>query len=245
MAGFGGAIGGAIFKAANNLSDINKRVPEQATDNIFYILRNGGKSKLISELERLRQQGVAPKNLSATNRTIEGENINYSPVESGDISQNDAVIDLSLQLINQWDAIINEENLRLSDEELISLSALRDKRVEDLIKFDGRLDIIRDYNQLGKEIGNLLLEKKDIENQLNAPNKEIPNKTELENRLNIINEELQQKRTEKDTLLRGGKSEEYLKRALFNISEISNKIYSSDIYTYTENILGKPYTRTS
>lgn len=241
MAGFGGAIGGAIFKAANNLSDINKRVPEQATDNIFYILRNRGKSKLISELERLRQQGVAPKNLSATNRTIEGENINYSPVESGDISQNDAVIDLSLQLINQWDAIINEENLRLSDEELISLSALRDKRVEDLIKFDGRLDIIRDYNQLGKEIGNLLLEKKDIENRLNAPNKEIPNKTELENRLNIINEELQQKRTEKDILLRGGKSEEYLKRALFNISEISNKIYSSDIYTYTENILGKPY----
>ena len=63
----------------------------------------------------------------------------------------------------------------------------------------------------------------------------------MESRLNIINEELQQKRTEKDILLRGGKSEEYLKRALFNISEISNKIYSSDIYTYTENILGKPY----
>jgi hypothetical protein len=241
MAGFGGAIGGAIFKAANNLSDINKRIPDQATDNIFYILRNGGKSKLISELERLRQQGVAPKNLSATNRTIEGENINYSPVESGDISQNDAVIDLSLQLINQWDAIINEENLRLSDEELISLSALRDKRVEDLIKFDGRLDIIKDYNQLGKEIGNLLLEKKDIENQLNAPNKEIPNKAELEGRLNIIDQELQQKRAEKEVLLQGGKSEEYLKRALFNISEISNKIYSSDIYTYTENVLGKSY----
>lgn len=241
MAGFGGAIGGAIFKAANNLSDINKRVPDQATDNIFYILRNGGKSKLVSELERLRQQGVAPKNLSATNRTIEGENINYSPVESGDISQNDAVIDLSLQLINQWDAIINEENLRLNDEELISLSALRDKRVEDLLKFDGKLDIIKDYNTLGKEIGNLLLEKKDIENQLNAPNKEIPNKTELENRLNAIDQELQQKRLEKDLLLKGNKSEEYLKKALFNISEISNKIYSSDIYTYTENVLGKSY----
>lgn len=242
MAGFGGAIGGAIFKVANNMSDINRRTPEQARDNIFYLLRNGKKAELVDYIEKLRQQGVAPKNLSAINREIDGTTLNYKPLEgNGDVSQNDAVIDLSLQLINQWDAVINEENLNLTDEELISISALRDKRLEELIKFDGRLDIINDYNKLGKEIGELVIEKHDIENQLNAPGKEIPNKSELENRLTKLNSELIVKRSERDALLNGEKSEEYLKRALFNLSEVSKKIYSADIYTYTENVLGKSY----
>lgn len=246
MAGFGGAIGGAIFRVANNLSEVNNNIPDKTKEDILYLIRNGRKSELIDQLEKYREQGVAPKNLSATEYEVNDNNtINYKPSKGIGDSQNDALIDLTIQLINQWDSVINEESINLTDEELIKTSALRDSRLEDLIKYDGRFDIIKDYNTISKEIGELAIEKKDIENQLNAPGKDIPNKTELENKLNKVNTLLEEKRLEKNKLLSGENLEEYIKKVLFNLSDISKKIYSTDIYTYTENLLGKSYASLS
>nr|DAT90399.1 MAG TPA: exodeoxyribonuclease V beta chain [Caudoviricetes sp.] len=249
MAGAGGFFGGALFSAMNRTPEMNQKLPSDIKEHIFYLLRNGKKAELKQELERYRQQGVAPKTLSATSAPIvENGQINYQPsTNSGsDISLNDAVINITNSLIDKWDAVINQENLSLNDDELIYQVALRDKRIADLLKFEGNFQMVKDFNNLGARIGELSIDIAKLKESL-APGVGKEN-VDIEG----IQAEIQQKeaqlndlRLQKNSILDGSRTEEYLSKVLFHLSPISDRILASNIYTYSEHVLGKKYSEMS
>ena len=244
MSAIGGAIGGAIFRGLNRTSDINKNIPNDTKEHLMYLLRNGKKQDVIKELERLRKRGVASKTLSTRISDYDASNnpIFEQALDNKD-SQNDALVDLAEQTIEEWDAIINQEGLNINDDDLFTRSTLQDKRIKDLINFSGKYDLFQDFNSKAVKIAEKAIRRKDIERELSEDSSN--NTTALQTELSTINADIATLKAEKDELLSGAKTQEYIEKSLFNLSDISNPFYARDIYTYTRQVFKKNYNQLS
>lgn len=246
MAGAGGAVGGAIFKVANRSSEINNKLPKDTKEHIFYLLRNGRKAELKQALEEARKKGVAPKELSIYDpEFIDGE-LQYKPSQGQGDSLNDAVIDLANTLIDQWDAIINQEALNLDEDAILNRLSLQDKRIKNLLEFEGVYQIAKDYNNLGTQIVELVKQNNELKEQISpGKGKEGINVEGAEAQIRQNEAKLLELRKQKDELLDGAKTEEYISKSLFYLSPFKNPVLSADINTYSKNVLGKDYNTLS
>lgn len=244
MSAIGGAVGGAIFRGLNRTSDINKNIPNDTKEHLMYLLRNGKKQDVIKELERLRKRGVASKTLSTRISDYDASNnpIFEQALDNKD-SQNDALIDLAEQTVEEWDAIINQEGLNINDDDLFTRSTLQDKRIKDLINFSGKYDLFQDFNSKAVKIAKKAIRRKDIERELSENSSN--NTTALQTELSTINADIATLKAEKDELLSGAKTQEYIEKSLFNLSDISNPFYARDIYAYTRQVFKKNYNQLS
>lgn len=246
MAGAGGAIGGAIFRVANRGSEINNKLPEDTKAHIFQLLRNGKKYELKNALEKLRTKGVAPKELSAFDPIIVNNEIQYKPAKGNGDSLNDAVIDIANNLIDQWDAIIDQEGLRFDENELLSKISLQDKRIKDLLDFEGIYQIAKDYNKIGTQIVELVRENVELRDQMDpGKGKEGINVEGAEAKIRQNEAKLAELRKQKDDMLNGLNTENYIARSLFYLGAFKDPILSTDIQTYSRSVLGKDYNSLS
>lgn len=243
MAGTGGMIGGALFRFGNNFSEVSKQLPKDTKEQIFQALRTGQKDKLINVIKNLEKRGIAPKNLSAIKTKTDADgNIVYEQTDKEDESLNRALGQLTTNLIEEWDGLINQEGLDLTDEDILDRAALKDKRIKSLLNFEGIYKIIKDYNSYGVQITELLQEQKKLNDLIDPKgNREGINIEENTNRLNQVKAKLAELRTLRAEMLEGKKTEEYLKKSLFYLSSFKDKILSTNIDSYTQILLGKSY----
>lgn len=246
MAGVGGAVGGAIFKIANRQSDINSKLPTDTKELIFQYLRSGKKEELKRQLEKLGKRGVAPKNLSALNTEVINGETKYLPLEQDGTSLNDAVIGLANNLIDEWDIIINQEGMALDNDQLISRISLQDKRIQDLLKFDGVTQLAKDYNSIGAQIVELTKRNSELSEQISpGSGMERINVEEAQIELQQNQAKLNELKQQKDLILNGSKTKEYVARSLFALSSIKDPILATDIITYAKYALNKDYNSLS
>lgn len=245
MAGAGGMVGGAIFKLANKSSDVNKNLPKDVKEQMFYFISNGMKSEMEDALEYARIKGVAPKELSNIQEVIDGE-IRYKPATGNGDSLNDNVIDLALNLLNEWDGIINQESLNLSEDDILERVSLKDKRIKNLLEFEGSYQITKDFNDIGTQIVELVKENSELRDQISpGKGKEGINVESAEAKIKQNEAKLLELRKQKDDLLNGSRTEEYLRKSLFYLSSFKDPILATDINTYSKYVIVKDYNTLS
>lgn len=148
---------------------------------------------------------------------------------------NDAVIDLANTLIDQWDAIINQEALNLDEDAILNRLSLQDKRIKNLLEFEGVYQIAKDYNSLGTQIVELVKQNNELKEQISpGKGKEGINIEGAEAQIRQNEAKLLELRKQKDELLDGAKTEEYISKSLFYLSPLKDPILSTDINTYSK-----------
>ena len=136
----GGAIGGATFhlhdKFQNALNGITEDIAERkGFQELIYLIRNNRTSELKNELARWHQKGkLGSVNLSGLSGTFketgQGLGIKYDVAKSGE-SQNDIIYKQISQIIDRVEGILDEENLRMTDDDLKNIRE-NNENVKDL-----------------------------------------------------------------------------------------------------------------
>ena len=137
MSFFGGALGGAIFAGVDLVQ--NRKNSEQLNQELIYLIRNGRSNELIEELDKMKDKGkLGNRNLSATKFEVDSKDPSkpnwLSPTNTLD-NQNEATYGMVKNYIQSLDAIIHQEGLAYSDQELLDKMVMGDQRMKSLLSF--------------------------------------------------------------------------------------------------------------
>ena len=146
---FGGALGGAIFYGVD-VAQNRKATNEQTNQELIYLIRNGRTNELMEELSEMRKKGkLGNKNLSATKTEDTDQGTVWtSPTQPSD-NQNEAVYNMTKNYLQHLDAVINQEGLNFSDEQLLDKMVMGDIRMKALASFE-----VSDGQKFGRAIEN-------------------------------------------------------------------------------------------
>lgn len=160
---FGGFIGGGIFEGVNVKDHINSNINrpydptnKEANESLIYMIRNGQKKQVLESLEYLRKHGMlGDTNLSADIDRIEGDQVVYKPGSQTD-NQNEFAYKLMKNYINNIDTVLSEENMQLSDDNLISGDGVTQNDVIKYLRSSYLISsspsvgkMLQDYNSMG------------------------------------------------------------------------------------------------
>ena len=132
MSFLGGALGGGIFYGAGV---VNGQYPIDINNSdLLYLVRNGRTKEIKDQINDWKEKGkFGSVNLSATKYTTDNEgNRTYLTADSKEDSQNDFIADQILNTVNQVDAIINANQLNLTEDQLFDQMVLSEVRYKDL-----------------------------------------------------------------------------------------------------------------
>lgn len=160
---FGGFIGGGIFEGVNVKDHIKSNINrpydptnKEANESLIYMIRNGKKKEVLESLEYLRKHGMlGDTNLSADIDHIEGDQIVYKPGTKED-NQNEFSYKLMRNYINNIDTVLSEEQMQLSDDDLISGDGVTQNDVIKYLRSSYLISsspsvgkMLQDYNSMG------------------------------------------------------------------------------------------------
>ena len=132
MSFLGGALGGGIFYGAGV---VNGQYPIDINNSdLLYLVRNGRTKEIKDQINDWKEKGkFGSVNLSATKYTTDNEgNRTYLTADSKEDSQNDFIANQILNTVNQVDAIINANQLNLTEDQLFDQMVLSEVRYKDL-----------------------------------------------------------------------------------------------------------------
>ena len=222
-AAVGGFLGGGLFELqrlkiepALGLSSLSG--PEKY--DVYDYISRGHKDLLIKEINR--------------NRPLYGNKYISAPLENGEIkqaelglSQGDLVADMAIKMIEKVDSIMTEENLKHTEDELI----------EKVIRDNFIIEDLREASKNGLGIEGIIVEDfVDITNKLVDINANIDalksqNPTMDLSQMEKLRNDL---RTQRDQILNGDNSLEYIKRIGMYLSKAISKHYiTPDIQSFT------------
>lgn len=248
MSAIGGAVGGAIFTGSNKYEQTGKffnSLPKDSKEALFVAFRNGRRAEVDRLLSDLEKKGVAPKDLSAINTEVNGNEIVYKPYnenDPNDISLNQAVINMTRSMFDVIEGAIVQEDLGKTDDDIIFNSILRDRRISDLVKFEGTMQMVKDFNQLGLQAIGLNVELNDIQQKIDGKVGDVDKLNEEKRNLQAKLNDLKLKR---DEIVNGSKAEEYLAKTLFHLSPVSQAILATSIDQYAKHLKGVNYNQLS
>lgn len=250
---FGGAIGGAIFYGVDVVQN-RKATNEQTNQELIYLIRNGRTSELMEELDKMRKKGkLGNRNLSATKTEDTDQGTVWtSPTEPSD-NQNEAVFNMTKNYLQHMDAVINQEGLNFSDEQLLDKMIMGDMRMKALVNFERG-----DGEKFGKAIingyqGKMLQDFNTLTSDIVAKRNEIANlekSTKDEDKKGSVYQQAMQKLMQeksdldlkKQKFLDGTYSEYYTGQMLFAIDSSINKFfYAPTFKDYVEYKTGKDF----
>ena len=276
---FGGAIGGTIFKLQDKVTGFNNKTANDSGNDpwfkeIVYMVRNGRSEELKNQLRKKHEKGeLASAELSAIDSEFVKDSdkisINFKQAKIGE-SQNDIVYNQVLNLINRIEGILNEENLKISDEDLDlirsaspELSELDNEslawswkqrisnyRAEKLIEDKDIVSkIYQDWNDLSQDI---LSTKLKMEEMLKPQDNASKTPKDLDSHIASIIKtpqylELQSKlndlREKRDSILLGHKNDYYYGQMQFSLNPELAKIYGAiiGVNNFSKELYGKKY----
>lgn len=270
----GGTIGGAVFHLHNKwdsrMNAINNdaiQQPDDSLQEIIYLLRNNKKEDIKKELDKLYNNGkLGSTNLSGKVFEIvkepEGLKLQYHQAVEGE-SQNDVVYNQLNSYIDRIDAILSEEGLDLSDDQLqeltkhlgvnitpeIAQTINRSARAEELISSGVYSKIFSDWNNLTEEI---LKTKVELEAKLTPGETEAKTPKDLDNKVAAAQNDVDYKRlkakldnlrNDRERIVSGQMNDYYFGQARFAATPALVNAFVDDlgIHNYTKVRYQKDY----
>ena len=238
MSFFGGAIGGGIFYGKEALIDGKSYKRDSKNWEITTLIRNGHANELRAEIEKLKKDGkIGSTTLSASKygKNEKGEKIWLTTDNKAD-SQNDAMANAMLDKVNALEAIINNNRIGLSDEQLFENMVLTEKRYKRYEKIAPLTNYYQDFSTIVNDLiaAELDLEKasETVEGTVNGtPRTDIKltpdQEVKRQQQLLPLQQRVDDLRKKKDQFLAGDTSLEYTRKLNFLIDPILHSQFLS------------------
>ena len=247
MSFLGGAAGGGLFYGVDAVKNRNKQTSEFQTD-LTYLLRQGKKDEILSEINKLRKQGrLGSKTLSYKTTQDKNGNLVYLTADNEGDSQSQYIYDTLVKTINQLDFILNDNQVNLSEDEVF------DKMVQGEYREIALSDFLKGDKEDVKDISYITRYQEDFQNLLERiVNKESeiqqfiqstpdPSKrgSDFQEKLNKLKSEKQELLDERDYLFGEG-SLGYVEKMLFAMdTNLSGQFMNITKRQYIRNKYGK------
>ncbi len=249
MSFLGGFAGGAMFggvEAWNNRNNSTK----QFQNEITYLLRQGKKGEILSELKKLQKTGkLGSTNLSYDSVTNSDGTVTQLTANEDHKSQAQSNYEGLSNIINQLDFILNENQLNLSEDELFDKMVQGEYRANALSDYLKGEDLetaknISYISRFQEDFQNLSNQIINIEQQINE---KISSTTDEEKRknpkykedLDKLQQQKQELLKEKDYLFSEG-SLGYLEKTLFAMdTKLSSNFLALNLNQFARDITGK------
>ena len=218
----GGFVGGALFEA--NTKHIEPMfdksiVKDKENHSLIHQIANGKTSQLIEEVNKLRPR-LGNNYLSPVSMKLDGKDVPVA--NNGPMTEGDIIANRTIDYIKHLDSVLNQEDLKLSDDDLFSKALLNQYVIPKLEESGIKNLITRDFISLSNDINQLHI---DLENA--KDNKELASKT---------NEKLKEKRDEVNKFLTGEYGIKYLEKTLFSlIKEMHTPYITLDKVSFTKS----------
>lgn len=226
MSFIGGALGGGIFYGKEALMDGKTYKRDKKNWEIATLIRNGHGNELRAEIEKFKKEGkLASTKLSASKfgENDKGERV-WLTTDNKKESQNDAIANAMLEKVNALEAVINNNRIGLSDEQLFENMVLTEKRFK---RYEKVAPLTNYYQDFSKIVDDLIASELDykkasntIEGTVNGnpltdakltPEQEAARQLELQN----LQVRIDEARKKKDEFLAGDTSLEYTRKLNF------------------------------
>ena len=247
MSFLGGAAGGGLFYGVDAVRNRNKQTSEFQTD-LTYLLRQGKKDEILSEINKLRKQGkLGSKTLSYKTTRDKDGNLVYLTADNEGDSQSQYIYDTLVKTINQLDFILNDNQVNLSEDEVFNKMVqgeYREIALSDFLK--GDKEDVRDISYITRyqeDFQNLLerIVNKESEIQQFIQSTSDPSKrgSDFQEKLNKLKSEKQELLDERDYLFGEG-SLGYVEKMLFAMdTNLSGQFMNITKRQYIRNKYGK------
>ena len=238
MSFIGGALGGGIFYGKEALMDGKTYKRDKKNWEIATLIRNGHGNELRAEIEKFKNEGkLANTKLSASKfeENDKGERV-WLTTENKKESQNDAVANAMLEKVNALEAVINNNRIGLSDEQLFENMVLTEKRFKRYEKIAPLTNYYQDFSKIVDDLIAAELDYKKasqtIEGTVNGnpindvkltPEQEAARQLELQN----LQVRVDEARKKKDEFLAGDTSLEYTRKLNFIMDPTLHSQYLS------------------
>lgn len=238
MSFLGGAIGGGIFYGKEALIDGKSYKRDSKNWEMTTLIRNGYANELRAEIEKLKKEGkIGSTTLSASKygTNEKGEKI-WLTTDKKTESQNDAMANAMFDKVNTLEAIINNNRIGLSDEQLFENMVLTEKRYKQYEKIAPLTNYYQDFSTIVNDLiaAELDLEKASttIEGTVNGtPRTDVKLTPEQEakrqQQLLPLQQRVEDLRKKKDEFLAGDTSLEYTRKLNFLIDPILHSQFLS------------------
>lgn len=250
----GGGIGGSVFSLrkrfdSNNVTGEAIKSGGDPLSEVIYYIRDGKANIFRNELKKLHDSGkLASTNLSGIDFELtDDKKINYLSAKEQE-SQNDIVYKHLNSYVDRIEAVLKEENLNISDEELSKLTSiipeLSDATLEERKNWyisnmkDAKFEVIKDaiitnklystiYDDWHKLTMDIVQTKVALEQMLQPKDGEKSESKSLEDKLKALEnnaeyqslkEKLNNLRKQRDELIKGSKNDYYAGQLLFAVT---------------------------
>ena len=238
MSFLGGAIGGGIFYGKEALIDGKSYKRDSKNWEMATLIRNGHANELRAEIEKLKKAGkIGSTTLSASKyeKAENGERV-WLTTDKQTESQNDAMANAMLEKVNVLEAIINNNRIGLSDEQLFENMVLTEKRYKRYEKIAPLTNYYQDFSNI---INDLIAAELDLEKASNTiegtvngtPRTDVKLTAEQEatrqQQLLPLQQRVEDLRKKKDEFLAGDTSLDYTRKLNFLIDPMLHSQFLS------------------
>lgn len=201
MSFLGGAAGGGLFYGVDAIQNRNRQTQEFQTD-LVYLLRQGKKDEILAEVSRLKKEGkLGSKTLSYKTAKSGTDNV-FLTADTEQDSQSQYIYDTLVKTINQLDFILNDNQMKLNEDEVFDKMVQGEYRqiaLSDFLK--GDKDEVKNLSYITKYQQDFQKLAEDIVNKESEIQKYIAETTDPEKRNSDFQERLTKLKAEKQQLL--------------------------------------------
>ena len=201
MSFLGGAAGGGLFYGVDAIQNRNRQTQEFQTD-LVYLLRQGKKDEILAEVSRLKKEGkLGSKTLSYKTAKSGTDNV-FLTADTEQDSQSQYIYDTLVKTINQLDFILNDNQMKLNEDEVFDKMVQGEYRQTALSDFlKGDKDEVKNLSYITKYQQDFQKLAEDIVNKESEIQKYIAEITDPEKRNSDFQERLTKLKAEKQQLL--------------------------------------------
>lgn len=203
MSLFGGMLGGGIFYGKEVL-DGNSFKRDKSNEELATLIRNGHADDVRSVLNKLRKKGkIGSTTLSAYDyETVKNKEGNEEQIwlttKDKSRSQNEVIANMISEKINAIEAVINNNQVGLSDEDLFKQMVLSESRY---YKYQDIAPITNYYQDFNTVLNNLIQAELNLSAAAKTKEGTVDGTVLTDNALSSLTNEEQQQRSEKIALL--------------------------------------------
>ena len=225
----GGFIGGGIFEI-NRLKIEplinNQAIPADTEYSLLRLIGNGKIEEIKSEIDK-RIKSLGNSSLSPVLSDSGNEKIYLADEQ---MSQAQLIAEGTKKYIDYLDSIMNSEDLKLSDEDIIRKTIVDEIKINDLESSNVHKFILSDFNGYTSDIARLQSKIKSLDETKDV---EV---------LGKLNTELKQKRELVADILSGNKAGYYKQLSLFSLNrDLHNPFISLNVVDYAKQKYGLNY----
>lgn len=211
----GGALGGALasidtdFRNAKQIKQLDNE--EAAFQELVHIVKEGKANEFLSTIDKMT---FSSSDLSAIESKDTFGEISYMPGTSKE-NQDKAAKDVMREQVAIIQRILDANGSLIDDESILGIltNAKQNLKYASLRQSTFAAQFLQEFNKISSDIV-------DITEKLNTPvSEEVANSEEYKKQQNKLKKELQEKIKQKDDIVKGKRSGEFIKKALWEMSE--------------------------